>query len=226
VCRGAGIGALPIAPLGPDAEHPIQSCINLAVGDSDVARFRARGGVLPFWQGGENAAFRALGSFDPPRDLAAPVPAEARERLSDRIRPVPLAPVRRAEPVEQYPCGIVKEHRLVRSFGRHRQIERSCQSARGRHDEARRMDEGEQFEQVHPRQFGIAEAARGDSRIEQQMRRVRRAPDRFPTRYRGGIDPESGMGRDERGGRTIRGHKHLYRGNGDRTTVVVTTASG
>ncbi len=98
---GAGIGALPVAALGADAEQLVEPGVDLAVADRDLARPRARRRVLPFRQGGEDAAFGAFGLGDAPRDLAAPAPAQADQRLGDRPCPVPLAPVGAAEGGEQ-----------------------------------------------------------------------------------------------------------------------------
>ncbi len=65
------------------------------------------------------------------------------------------------------------------------------------------MDEGEQLEDVQPRQLGIAEAARGDRRAEQQVRRVGGAADRVAARHGGAVDPDAGVARDQ--GRIRRG---------------------
>src|SRR3546814_13354728 len=41
---------------------------------------------------------------------------------------------------------------------------------RGRHREARGIEEGEKLEQIEPREFGIAEPVAGQRRVQQEMR--------------------------------------------------------
>ncbi len=90
---GAGVRALPIATLGSGAEQCGEARIDLAVAHGDLARPRARWGVGPFRQHGEQAPLGTLRLLDPPRDLGGPAPAQTDERLGDAPRAVPLAPV-------------------------------------------------------------------------------------------------------------------------------------
>jgi hypothetical protein len=73
-----------------------------------------------------------------------------------------------------------------------------------RHREARRMDEGEQLEQIEPRQIGIAEPVADQRRVQHDHRRFRRLRDRRPAPDRldpavAMRDPDAAMGCVERG---------------------------
>ena len=86
-------------------------------------------------------------------------------------------------------------------------------SGRGRHREARGIEEGEQLEQVEARELGIAEPVAGQRRIEEEVRgrRDRRhrlaAPDALDAAVRVG-DPDADMARVDRGeGKRVGRHR-------------------
>ena len=55
----------------------------------------------------------------------------------------------------------------------------AASSCRGRNRKARGIKEGEKFEQVEPRQLGIAQPVAGQRRVEQQVRRRRNRRNRL-----------------------------------------------
>ena len=84
------------------------------------------------------------------------------------------------------------------------------QPGHGRHGEARRMDEGEQLQQVEPGHIGIAEALADQRRVEDDMRRLGQPGDRLAPRRLAHLaargDPDAGMGCMEGGKRQRSGH--------------------
>ena len=59
------------------------------------------------------------------------------------------------------------------------EAERVSEPMRRGHDEARRMDEGIELEQIEPRQVRITEAGRHQRRVEDEQRRIAGGEDRL-----------------------------------------------
>jgi len=79
------------------------------------------------------------------------------------------------------------------------EAERAAEARGGRHGEAGRMDEGEQFEQVESADFGIAEPLADQWRVQQDVGRFRRPGDGLAARRLARLaagfgDPDAGMG--------------------------------
>ncbi len=147
---GAGIGALPLATFGAGPQHGVEARVDLAVADRDVPRAGPGRGVLPLRQHGEKAALGPLGLRDSSPDFATPAPAQARERLGDLPRAVPLAPIGRFERRQQLRRRRAQQPALVRAAGGRVEPQHTRQAAHGRHGEARGVDEGEQLKQIQP----------------------------------------------------------------------------
>ena len=92
-------------------------------------------------------------------------------------------------------------------FARRRlQPQRPAQPRRGRHREPRRMNEGEQLEQVEPAELGIAEPLPDQRRVEDDVRSLGRARDRLAAARLAHLSvaarqPDTGVGCVERGKR-------------------------
>ena len=90
--------------------------------------------------------------------------------------------------------------------------ERAAQPGDGRHREPRRVDEGEQLEQVEARQVGIAEPLADQRRVEDDVRSFGRPRDRLAALRLANLavraaQPDSGVGCVEGGKRQRSGHR-------------------
>ena len=104
-------------------------------------------------------------------------PGERLQRASTRLRArASPAAAQVASKASAACCSSAGTRIVARRLG---QPQRVGQPLGRRHHEPRRVDEGEQFEQVEPRQVGIAQPRRHQRRVEQQQRRIRRRDDRL-----------------------------------------------
>jgi hypothetical protein len=171
--------------------------------DADRPRLRAAVLLLPFRQLREKPGLVALGPPEARADDRRPGPAEAMQRLRRSPGPAPLRPVA-AERRQQGVRRLAQESggRIVAR--RRFEPERVGEALGGRHREARRMDEGEQLQEVEPAEVRIAEPAADERRVQHDHRRLGRprdrrpAPDRFGPPVRPG-DPDAAMGRVQSG---------------------------
>ena len=175
---GLGKGALAGAALGSGAGQAIKPVEHLRRGEVHGARLRAGRGLLPFGQTREQAALGLVGAGQRAGDERCPGPAQAGERLPDVPRALPLRPVG-FQRGEQVAGGVAQKAGDGRLVLRRRQAERGGQAFGRRHGEARRVDEGEQLQQVKAGKLGIAQALRGERRVQEDDGRFRRGADRL-----------------------------------------------
>ena len=207
-----GHRALALARLGP-AGQPVELRARAAPGSTQHRpRRRPLGRFLPLLQPREQHALAALGPLEPRADQRRPAPAEPVQRRVRRPRAFALAPVRIAEharaAARRSRCS---DAAASASLAGGSKPERAAQARRGRHREPRRMDEGEQLEQVEPAQLGIAEPLPDQRRVEDDVRRLGGPRDRFaPARLAhlavAARQPDPGMGCVQRGKRQRSGH--------------------
>ena len=128
--------------------------------DHDGPRRRPIGSFLPLLEPREQHALAALGPFEPRGDQRRPAPAQPVQRhcwTSTRLRArvqfglVEQRPAAPRQSLQSEPRRPPRRRRI--------EPERAAQARRRRHREPRRMDEGEQLEQVEARQVRDSRAA-------------------------------------------------------------------
>ena len=177
----SGHCALAFARLGA-AGQPVEPRARLGGIDQRRSAAAAARRLRPIAAGARTACARP-GPADRagPRPAAPiPSPAGAASRWTSTRPRARASPNRRARRAAA-PRSLERGRRF--GFARRRlQAERAAEPAGGRHREARRMDEGEQLEQVEPGQVGIAEPLPDQRRVEDDVRRFGGARDRLAAR--------------------------------------------
>ena len=163
---------LPFALFGSLTGQPFEMRLDFRLVDQHLRGLRAFKCFLPFGQATEQPFFRAFGLAHMRSEHARPRPAQPRQRLQRRPRAFALRPVLALAGCHQNARRLLQQQGHARIVRRLVQSQRVRQPLGGGHAECGRMDESEQFEQVEPRQVGIAKPARHQRRIHQQLRRV------------------------------------------------------
>ena len=128
----------------------------------------------PIRAAGEQPGLVALGTPQPGGDRPRPRPAQPVERLGRGPGALALRPIA-LERGEQGRGGRAQEQSCFLVAFRRLQAKGEGQPLGRRHREARRMDEGEQFQQVEPIEIGIAEPVADQRRVQHDHWRFRRA---------------------------------------------------
>ena len=143
-------------------------------------RRRPVGRFLPLLEAREEHALAALGPFEPRGDQRRPAPAQPCQRLARRPRAFALLPVRAFEHVAAAPRrSRGSDAAASASLVRRLEPDRAAHARHRRHREPRRMDEGEQLQQVEARQIRIAEPLPDQRRVEDDVRSLGRPGDRL-----------------------------------------------
>ncbi len=199
----AGIVALAFAPFCALAGQVHQSRIDGLFFKPDLRRLGPLCCFLPFGKPCKEPLLRLSGPLHMRREDAGPGPAQAGERLQRAPCALPLGPVGTGTAGHQCAGGLLQEARhivIARRFG---QGEGMGEASRRGHAEPRRMDEGEQFQQIQPGQVGIAEPRCHQRRVEQQQRRIGRSHHRLSLAHAGSRfptpQPATGMAGVQRG---------------------------
>ena len=201
---GARIILLPLSPFGAVAGQAVEPCHDVACVDSHGSGLRARRRFLPFGQAREQPAVGAFGGGEARLEQRRPRPALAPQRLQRVPCAFAFGPAGLARRVQHRGGGARQEDRDLFLGARRFEADRGGDARGRRHGKARREQESEKFEQVEPRQFGIAEPVARQRRAQQQMRRPRdgrhrlAAPDALRAARRVG-DPDADMARVNRG---------------------------
>ena len=210
--------------LGPGPGQLGQLGFGLGTRNIDRARRRALGRLVPLRQPREQHPLAAFGLGNALGDERRPRPAQPVERPVGSPRAFALAPVGIAEMVEQGGGNGEQSACRIALVGGRIDPHRARQARHRRHREPRRMDEGEQFQQVEPRDFGGTQPLPDRRRVEQHMRSLGEPPDRLAPRRFAHLsihrNPDAGMGCMERGKGQRNGHDgQLWRCRNERATV-------
>ena len=135
---------------------------------------------------------------DPSGRRGCPGPAQPCKRSGGCPGVFAFGPVRFFEMREQRARSLKQHRRRALIIGRNIEAKRRGKTLGRRHHEGRRVHEGEEFEQVEPRQFGIAEPLSDERRVQQYHRGFGGLRDRLtapdtPYAPVGRGDPDTGM---------------------------------
>ena len=170
---------LPVAPLRSVAGQALEPRFDFAFMQRDLRGLRPLGCLFPFGQARKQPFLGPVRLAHMRAEHTGPRPAQSGERLQRRPGALALGPVF-AFAIRQQRCsGGLQQSGDGIVAGRFVQTERVRQTFRRGHDEARRMNEREQLEQVEPGEIGVAQPAGDQRRVEQQQRSVRGGHDRI-----------------------------------------------